>query len=115
MRQSRVTRRKVLQYGLAGATIGPWVLLHTRVAAARPGALSCNVAIIGGGAGGIHTAYQLAKLPSSNPNADVCVFEKRNRLGGRIFDVALNPARPDLVFGTGALRGEHSVILTAHR
>ncbi len=67
-------------------------------------AISCNIVIIGGGAGGVHTAYQLGKLPDSNPNSDVCLFEKLDRLGGRIYDVALNPARPDLVFGTGALR-----------
>ena len=102
MPQRRVTRRNFFQYGLAGATIGPWVLRHTRVAAASPGAFSCNVVIIGSGAAGIHTAYQLARLPTSNPDSDVCVFEKQNRLGGRIFDVALDPARPDLVFGTGA-------------
>lgn len=66
--------------------------------------LSCHVAVIGGGPGGVHTAYQLAKLPSGNPDSNVCLFEKENKLGGRIDDVAMDPSRPDLVFGKGALR-----------
>ncbi len=66
--------------------------------------MSCNVAIVGGGAAGLHTAYRLAQLPKTNPYSDVWLFEKDARLGGRIHDVALDPARPDLVFGTGALR-----------
>ncbi len=66
--------------------------------------LACQVAVIGGGAGGVHTAYQLAKLPAGNPDSNVCLFEKEPKLGGRIDDVALDPNHPDWVFGKGALR-----------
>lgn len=64
----------------------------------------CNVVVIGAGAGGLHTAYQLSKLAKSNPYSNVCVFEKENRVGGRIHDIALDPSKPDKVFGMGALR-----------
>ncbi|KJV05104.1 hypothetical protein VZ94_20605 [Methylocucumis oryzae] len=45
--------------------------------------LSCHVAIVGGGPGGVHTAYQLAKLPKDNPDSNVCLFEKETKVGGR--------------------------------
>ena len=60
--------------------------------------IHCDVAIIGGGAGGLHTAYRLAPTLGSA----VCVFEKEARLGGRILDVSATPGGP--VFGAGALR-----------
>jgi len=66
--------------------------------------VQCNVVVIGGGAAGVHTAFQLAKRDKSDPDANVCLFEKENRLGGRIYDVALDPAHPELVYGMGALR-----------
>jgi hypothetical protein len=63
--------------------------------------IACDVAILGGGAGGLHTAFRLgAKL-----GANVCLFEKENRLGGRIYDVAKDDNNPNSpVFGLGALR-----------
>ena len=64
--------------------------------ARRP--LSCDVAIIGGGAGGLHTAFRLAPTLHGN----VCVFEKEDRLGGRIYDVSRTPGGP--VTGMGARR-----------
>ncbi len=60
--------------------------------------LTCDVAILGGGAGGLHTAFRLA--PSLGNK--VCLFEKEDRLGGRIYDVSKTPGGP--VFGLGALR-----------
>jgi glycine/D-amino acid oxidase-like deaminating enzyme len=60
--------------------------------------LSCDVVILGGGAGGLHTAYRLAPTLGDK----VCLFEKENRLGGRIYDVSRTPGGP--VFGLGALR-----------
>jgi phytoene dehydrogenase-like protein len=71
-------------------------------------ALACDVAIVGGGPGGVHTAFRLTNPPGMPPEgvsgADkVCLFEKNARLGGRIEDVQFGPASTDLV-GTGAYR-----------
>lgn len=66
--------------------------------------LDCKVVIIGGGVGGIHTAYQLSKLPPSDNSTNVCLFEKEPRLGGRVHDVVHDTNTPDLVYGLGALR-----------
>jgi hypothetical protein len=63
-----------------------------------PQSIHCDVAIVGGGAGGLHTAFRLAPTLGSA----VCVFEKEDRLGGRILDVSRAPGGP--VFGAGALR-----------
>jgi hypothetical protein len=71
---------------------------------ARREALSCGIAIVGGGFGGVYTAFRLATNGGRKPNRDVCLFEKEDRLGGRVYDVALDPAHPELVIGTGALR-----------
>jgi hypothetical protein len=60
--------------------------------------ITCEVAILGGGPGGLHTAYRLAPQLGSK----LCVFEKEDRLGGRIYDVSRTPGGP--VFGLGALR-----------
>lgn len=60
--------------------------------------ITCEVAILGGGPGGLHTAYRLAPQLGSR----LCLFEKENRLGGRIYDVSRTPNGP--VFGLGALR-----------
>src|SRR5262249_24651303 len=44
--------------------------------------LSCDVAIVGGGPGGVHTAY---KLTTGHLTAGpVCLFEKSDHLGGRV-------------------------------
>lgn len=48
--------------------------------------LNCDVAIVGAGVGGLHTALRLA--PSLGEG--VCVFEKEAQVGGRIKDVALD-------------------------
>lgn len=63
--------------------------------------LDCEVAIVGGGAGGLHTAFRLAPTLGDR----VCLFEKEATLGGRIHDVAKDDANPDGPrFGTGAMR-----------
>ncbi|TAL60177.1 MAG: FAD-dependent oxidoreductase [Legionella sp.] len=53
--------------------------------------IDCDVVIIGGGPGGVHTAYRLATLPNTVgvDKRKVCVIEKENRLGGRVEDVEL--------------------------
>jgi hypothetical protein len=65
--------------------------------------LDCEVVIIGGGAGGLHTAFRLAPTLGDK----VCLFEKEAELGGRIHDVQLDDNDPDPEanrIGTGARR-----------
>lgn len=64
-------------------------------------ALTCEVAIVGGGAGGLHTAYRLAP----DLGEGVCLFESQATLGGRIHDIPLDPDDPaSQLIGTGARR-----------
>jgi hypothetical protein len=61
----------------------------------------CDIAIVGGGAGGLHTAFRLAATMADK----VCLFEKEKELGGRIHDVSLNENDADAPrIGTGARR-----------
>lgn len=63
--------------------------------------LDCEVVVIGGGAGGLHTAFRLAP----DMGEGVCLFEKEAELGGRIHDEPRDPSDPDSPrWGTGALR-----------
>ncbi len=63
--------------------------------------ITCDVAIIGGGVGGLHTAFRLAPMLGDQ----VCLFEKEAQLGGRIYDVPLDENDPSSPrFGTGARR-----------
>jgi hypothetical protein len=73
-------------------------LLLSGVSAYAVEAITCEVAILGGGPAGLHTAYRLGPQLGSK----LCLFEKENRLGGRIYDVSKTPGGP--VFGLGALR-----------
>jgi hypothetical protein len=71
--------------------------------------LECDVVIVGAGPAGLHTAYKLTN-PSgggavagvSDPSK-VCLFEKNDRIGGRIRDVQFGATAAD-VTGTGAYR-----------
>ena len=45
--------------------------------------LSCDVAIIGGGVSGLYVAETLLRL---HKETDVCLFERSDRVGGRIHD-----------------------------
>lgn len=54
-------------------------------------AVECEVAIVGGGAAGLHTAYRLGP----HYGARVCLFERNDRLGGRIHDVSQDPDSQD--------------------
>jgi hypothetical protein len=66
-------------------------------------ALYCDTIILGGGAAGTYTAYKLSTHAKYKPGS-LCLFEKEKRLGGRIYDVALDESKPDRVYGAGALR-----------
>jgi hypothetical protein len=78
-----------------------WILIAGSAATAEEGGkanIACDVAIVGGGAAGLHTAFRLGPQLGNK----VCLIEKENRLGGRIYDVSRNPGGP--VYGLGALR-----------
>lgn len=63
--------------------------------------LTCEVVIVGGGAGGLHTAFRLGPQLGSK----VCLFEKEEELGGRIHDVAFDASNPNAPrMGVGARR-----------
>ncbi|MGR8981743.1 MAG: FAD-dependent oxidoreductase [Gammaproteobacteria bacterium] len=67
--------------------------------------IDCNILIIGGGMGGLYTAYQLGKREI----ASVCLFELEARLGGRILDVSFDGKETSPRIGVGARR-----ILSGH-
>jgi cation diffusion facilitator CzcD-associated flavoprotein CzcO len=49
---------------------------------------ACDVAIIGGGPGGVHTAYKLTTQHLTP--GPVCLFEMKDHLGGRVGDNVKN-------------------------
>src|SRR5690349_20701862 len=59
--------------------------------------IDCEVAIIGGGPGGLHTAFRIGLTLGDH----VCLFEKEAELGGRIPDVSMTNASDSPRFGTG--------------
>ena len=88
----------VLLAGCTGTTPPGELELEAK---ADPRRLECDVAIVGGGAGGLHTAYRLAPELGKG----VCLFEKDAELGGRIRDLPMNPQDPSSPrFGVGARR-----------
>jgi len=62
--------------------------------------IDCDVAIIGGGAGGTHTAFRL--VPTLGQG--VCLFEKEAVLGGRLKDIPKDGSPNSPVFGAGGMR-----------
>lgn len=69
--------------------------------------LACEVSIVGGGPAGLYMAYQLGPLYKSK----VCLFEKENRLGGRIYDIGKGPDQQQgpliAVGGRRVMEGQH--------
>lgn len=61
----------------------------------------CEVAIIGGGPGGTHTAYKLITMGLTTGN--VCLFEMKDHLGGRVGDNYKIGANPGPFTTDGAL------------
>lgn len=76
------------------------VLVAGSLLSACGGDLECEVAIIGGGVGGLHTAFRLGPAMGDR----VCVFEKDTALGGRIQDVSLDGSESAPRIGVGARR-----------
>lgn len=62
-----------------------------------------RVAVIGGGIGGAGFAFYLNSLV---PNANVTVFERTNRVGGRIFNIDINDEGVLVPIETGTYRGK---------
>lgn len=62
--------------------------------------LSCDVAIVGGGISGLYMADTLLSL---HLEGNVCLFEKENKLGGRILDHTFE-SLPDVPISLGAWR-----------
>ena len=48
--------------------------------------LECDVAILGAGVGGAHSAYRLASAYKNN----LCIIERENHVGGRTYDIDYN-------------------------
>lgn len=69
----------------------------TSVPAGHGTSLHCGVAIVGGGTAGLLMAYLILE---GGKEKDVCVFEKENRLGGKIFDHRFRDA-PNVTVGLG--------------
>ncbi|XP_044172031.1 uncharacterized protein LOC114947015 [Acropora millepora] len=61
--------------------------------------VECGVVIVGGGVGGLLLAYMLLEKKIER---NVCIFEKENRLGGKIYDHFFSEA-PDISVGLGQL------------
>ncbi|GAB0491842.1 hypothetical protein MMPV_003097 [Pyropia vietnamensis] len=64
----------------------------------------CAVAIIGGGIGGVYTAWRLAVDTNTVKPSDVCIFERADRFGGRIFSMDDVPGYKGYVTDMGAYR-----------
>ena len=57
--------------------------------------LHCEVAIVGGGTGGLYTAESLLR---HKKETKACLFERNERLGGRFYDYVF-PQVPDETVG----------------
>ncbi|KAL3144103.1 hypothetical protein ABBQ32_003893 [Trebouxia sp. C0010 RCD-2024] len=64
-------------------------------------AIMCDVAIVGGGPGGVYSAFRLLE---TNASSNVCLFETNNRVGGRVYSLRNLGPKQDLVLDMGAYR-----------
>ena len=79
-------------FSIVAAVAGAWLLSAcSTVGRVQDNAIACEVAIVGGGAAGLHTAYRLGHRLGDR----VCLFERSDRLGGRIYDVGKDPGASD--------------------
>ena len=68
---------------------------------------NCQVSIVGAGPGGVYSAWRLAKdgvATTGIPPERICIFERTQRVGGRIFTIRNLGPRGDLVVESGAYR-----------
>ena len=101
---SGLTRRDVIQRGVAAATLGLGLVLEGRDAAAADAAPAGRsdraqrqrVAIIGAGAGGVTAAYLLGDV------ADVDLFEARPKIGGHCDSQVIDYQGQGLTVDVGA-------------
>lgn len=63
-------------------------------------ATRCDVAVVGGGPGGIYTALRLANTTSQT----VCLLERAGRFGGRVHTLRGLGPKADLTVDLGAYR-----------
>ena len=76
------------------------VMIHAAVAEIP----SCDVAIIGAGPGGAYTANRLADNVAITGFNKICIFEMRDRVGGRVHSIRNSGPKKDLVVEAGAYR-----------
>jgi hypothetical protein len=89
---------------MAGAA-GVGVLAHMHPACSRaPAAADLDVAVIGGGVSGMYAAWRLCTQGgAAGPPPRVAVFELSERIGGRLYSVAV-PDAPHLHAEMGGMR-----------
>ena len=71
------------------------------VAASTASQETCDVAIAGGGPGGIYFAWRLL---TAGVQKSICMYERSDRFGGRIFSLRKQGPKQDLVVDLGAYR-----------
>ncbi|XP_015755689.1 PREDICTED: uncharacterized protein LOC107335208 isoform X5 [Acropora digitifera] len=93
------TPRRTEKSSSAATTTSESTLPPTTLPPTSPTDAECGVAIVGGGAAGLVLARDLLK---SGSETNVCIFEKENRLGGKILDYRF-PEAPNITVGLGQL------------
>lgn len=66
-------------------------LFPASIARARSDFSTCDISIVGAGIGGLYTAWRLAVDSGKYKGSRICIFEAKNRIGGRWLTVD-NPA-----------------------
>ena len=76
-------------------------VMLTVMASALMEAEHCDIAIVGAGPGGIYAAWRLIE---ANHTGKICMYERSQRFGGRIFSLRQQGPKKDLVVDMGAYR-----------
>lgn len=103
----RLQRSPAAAGAAVAATVVTVAVFATLAAATGTNAVvdgKCAVAIIGGGIGGVYTAWRVAVDTNTVRPSDVCIFERADRFGGRIFSVDDVPGYEGYVTDVGAYR-----------